>query len=91
MLCAVTLCPVALADAALVGSLVVADPAALLVPRLAGSLAVALADEAEVDDDGVLQADRGDLDHLVPLPGILRALDHLYLGCEPHAVADTEA
>ena len=81
---------VTLADAALVGSLVVAEPAVLLVAELPWLLAVALADEAEVDDDGVLQANRGDLDHLIPLARILRALDHLYLGCEADLSADTE-
>ena len=81
---------VTLADAALVGSLVVAEPAVLLVAELPWLLAVALADESEVDDDGVLQANRGDLDNLIPLARILRALDHLYLGCEADFSADTQ-
>ena len=44
-------------------------------------LAVALAHHLEVDEDGLVDAHWVDLEGLLPLGGVLRALDHLDLGC----------
>ena len=66
-----------LADAALVGAHPVAARRVLLVAKVPGPLAVALTDHLQVYDDGLVDAHRVDLEGLVPVAGVLRALDYL--------------
>ena len=42
--------------------------------------AITLAHHLQVDQDLLVDADRVDLEHLLPLSGVLGALDHLNLG-----------
>ena len=50
--------------------------------RISWLFAVALTHHAQVYDDFLVDADGVDLDDLVPLPGVFRALQDLNLGSE---------
>merc|ERR550539_1138954 len=80
-----------LADAALVSSHPVALRTVLLVAEIARLLTVALANHFKIHDYGLVDADRVDLECLLPLSGVLRALDYLDLGGEHYLSAHLQA